>query len=539
MGPVPAGGGGGHGYGPVQVLRHVGLREWQWDRAAGLGLVPAQRPDRDDGRFSEAFAERVKAAAADVVAAVGDHPGYGVVRGAGLLAAATGLPVAPDDVRELVAAGLLVSVGEYEDAALYDTRVLRSPGEDVVDALRVVVAERLAWEAVSLTREQAVERLGWRWSEWDRVRAQWGLEPGRGGRFRVEDITALADDADLAEELRRDRALGPEQAAAHLDVRRVDFEHAVDAGWIAPAEHVERQVGRYKTVRVPLYRVGDVEDLRDLPGVDWEAVRAVPAGRPSALREFVRRPPTRASVVHAFAGRVADRFGVEAWAVYRSGPDRWEVDWTHNDDGAPTAAQVRELAAADPAVAALGKEVACGTESGRIARWARRMLAPGAACVLDTETTGLAPGSIVEIAVVDAATGRTLLDTLIRPGCPVEPGARWVHGITDDELDDAPTFGEVLPKLRRATAGRTVLAYNADFDAAFVLAEIGRLGTRPRPGHLGAPGTWACLMEQRSAWLGRSRWLPLGGGHRALGDARDARDLLGRMATPYGAKREN
>ena len=51
------------------------------------------------------------------------------------------------------------------------------------------------------------------------------------------------------------------------------------------------------------------------------------------------------------------------------------------------------------------------------------MREPGAAVILDTETTDL-DGYVVEIAVVDAATGDVLLDTFGQPGCPVEPGAR-------------------------------------------------------------------------------------------------------------------
>jgi hypothetical protein len=41
---------------------------------------------------------------------------------------------------------------------------------------------------------------------------------------------------------------------------------------------------------------------------------------------------------------------------------------------------------------------------------------------------------VVEIAVVDAGTNQTLLDTLINPGCPIQPGALWVHGLSDADV---------------------------------------------------------------------------------------------------------
>ena len=100
------------------------------------------------------------------------------------------------------------------------------------------------------------------------------------------------------------------------------------------------------------------------------------------------------------------------------------------------------------------------TEAGAAIRWARAMRVPGAAVILDTETTDL-DGYVVEVAVVDAGTGETLLDSLVNPGCPIQDEARWVHGISDADVADAPHWAEVLPMLLAVTEGRTILAYNA------------------------------------------------------------------------------
>jgi hypothetical protein len=71
-------------------------------------------------------------------------------------------------------------------------------------------------------------------------------------------------------------------------------------------------------------------------------------------------------------------------------------------------------------------------------------------------------GVVVEIAVIDAATGQVLLDTLVNPdGVRVDDGARAVHGISDEELAGAPRWGDVAPDFLAAVSGRRILAYNA------------------------------------------------------------------------------
>ncbi|MGW5081417.1 3'-5' exonuclease [Micromonospora echinospora] len=46
--------------------------------------------------------------------------------------------------------------------------------------------------------------------------------------------------------------------------------------------------------------------------------------------------------------------------------------------------------------------------------------------------------AVIEIAVIDAHTGAALLDTLVNPGMPIQPGAQAIHGITGDDVADAP-----------------------------------------------------------------------------------------------------
>jgi len=89
--------------------------------------------------------------------------------------------------------------------------------------------------------------------------------------------------------------------------------------------------------------------------------------------------------------------------------------------------------------------------------------------ILDTETTGMGKGAeVVEVSVINTR-GDTLLDTLVKPRAPrMNPHAQRVHGITMTMLKDAPVWPEVLPELAALAERRTVLAWNASFDAGML-----------------------------------------------------------------------
>jgi DNA polymerase III epsilon subunit-like protein len=80
----------------------------------------------------------------------------------------------------------------------------------------------------------------------------------------------------------------------------------------------------------------------------------------------------------------------------------------------------------------------------------------------DTETTGL-QGQIIAWAVC-SSSGEVLGSGYVKPTVPIEPGARAIHGITDEQLQDAPSFAEVLPELWRLLEQKTIIIYNAEFD---------------------------------------------------------------------------
>jgi DNA polymerase-3 subunit epsilon len=104
---------------------------------------------------------------------------------------------------------------------------------------------------------------------------------------------------------------------------------------------------------------------------------------------------------------------------------------------------------------------------------------------LDTETTGLSAEQgdrIVEIGCIELDnrrhTGRTL-HHYVNPQRSSHPDALRVHGITDEFLADKPPFAAIVDEVLDFLAGAEVIIHNAAFDAAFIDAELSRLG-RPK-----------------------------------------------------------
>ncbi|MFE4205484.1 hypothetical protein ACFRSX_30875 [Streptomyces goshikiensis] len=133
-----------------------------------------------------------------------------------------------------------------------------------------------------------------------------------------DQLAALARRRDLPALLDRHVPFGPDQAAVRLGVRRVDFDQVVRLGWISPAGSVMID---YKShggwTKVPLYSGVDLALLPVLrPGVDWEALRTVPAGRRSPLAGLAPVEPGRDVVLLAEVARIA-RVGRAAVANWR------------------------------------------------------------------------------------------------------------------------------------------------------------------------------------------------------------------------------
>jgi len=104
--------------------------------------------------------------------------------------------------------------------------------------------------------------------------------------------------------------------------------------------------------------------------------------------------------------------------------------------------------------------------------------------VLDTETTGLDPGDchrVIEIGCVELIdqlpTGITF-QRYLNPERPVADSEQ-VHGISDQFLSDKPLFDAVADDFLAFIGDAPLIIHNASFDAAFINAELERIGRAP------------------------------------------------------------
>jgi DNA polymerase III subunit epsilon len=162
---------------------------------------------------------------------------------------------------------------------------------------------------------------------------------------------------------------------------------------------------------------------------------------------------------------------------------------------------------------------------------------------IDTETTGRAADQdrVIEVGIAFFERGQCVDEKgwLINPERPIPPDATAVHGITDDDVAASPTFAEILPEILQALAGAMPVAYNAEFDKNFLLAEIARAaqGETQLPVAFRSdvtwidPLTWAreIQKDQKSRSLGdvcERLGIQLESAHRATHDARAAGQVL-------------
>jgi len=112
--------------------------------------------------------------------------------------------------------------------------------------------------------------------------------------------------------------------------------------------------------------------------------------------------------------------------------------------------------------------------------------------ILDTETTGLKRGEVVQIGVVDSS-GATLINTLVKPIEPIPPSTTRIHGITNQMVASAPRFAEVVDNLRNTLNGKHVIVYNAVYDRRMLHQSAEAAGIEKTDWK--AISRWWCAME--------------------------------------------
>ncbi len=168
--------------------------------------------------------------------------------------------------------------------------------------------------------------------------------------------------------------------------------------------------------------------------------------------------------------------------------------------------------------------------------------------VLDFETTNSATGlRAVELAAVVVRKGQVgeTFGELINPGCQIDSFSQSIHGITNADVRDAPSFREHWPRVRRLLRGAVVIAHNAPFDAGVMRNELWRNKLTPPPLEW-----WCTLRLARALWPDRfERYalaalvealdLPKRPTHRALDDAYAALELFRRQLDDAKERRLN
>ena len=154
--------------------------------------------------------------------------------------------------------------------------------------------------------------------------------------------------------------------------------------------------------------------------------------------------------------------------------------------------------------------------------------------VFDIETTGLSPTSdrMIEIGLIRTDNlGNPLAywSSLINPQQAVT--ATEIHGISDKDVANSPTFEDVLDQVLPRIRGQALAAHNAEFDISFLKVQLARAGwDLPKTPVL-------CTMEESQYFIpGLSRrrlqdciealGIDQAVEHRALGDASLATALV-------------
>ncbi len=154
--------------------------------------------------------------------------------------------------------------------------------------------------------------------------------------------------------------------------------------------------------------------------------------------------------------------------------------------------------------------------------------------VTDIETTGgyASANSIIEIAIY-IYDGNTILNefvSLINPHRPIPRFITSLTGITDEMVQQAPSFGDIAGKLHELLQGKVFVAHNVNFDYSFVKHQLALSGYNLNCSKLCTVRYARKIFPKLDSYsLGNvCRHFKIGitGRHRAAGDARATVELM-------------
>lgn len=153
----------------------------------------------------------------------------------------------------------------------------------------------------------------------------------------------------------------------------------------------------------------------------------------------------------------------------------------------------------------------------------------------DVETTGLDVQSdrVVEISCVKlhADGRRETLTYRVNPGMPIGPAATAVHGISDADVANAPSFAELAPALLAFFRDCDLTGFNIEqFDLPLLGREFGRAGLTFPDWPVSVIDSWRIFLRNEPRDLSAAYRFYCGGtlehAHSAEADATAAADIL-------------
>jgi DNA polymerase-3 subunit epsilon len=148
--------------------------------------------------------------------------------------------------------------------------------------------------------------------------------------------------------------------------------------------------------------------------------------------------------------------------------------------------------------------------------------------IIDIETCGgkfeLKKGAIIDICILihDGLQVVDKFSTLVNPQCHISTFYTRLSGITNEMVEDAPTFAMIAKKVLEMTEGHIFVAHNVGFDYGFVKAEFASLGYKYKRETLCTVRLARKILPKRISYslgnLCASLGIDIEGRHRAEGD---------------------
>ena len=172
-----------------------------------------------------------------------------------------------------------------------------------------------------------------------------------------------------------------------------------------------------------------------------------------------------------------------------------------------------------------------------------RLLSETELAFADVETTGLSTDAgdrIVEVAIIKAmgSTETVRYHQLVNPGRSIPTEVQRIHGISDADVADCPSFADIAATVADLLGGAWIVGHHVSFDVDFIGTELSRsclfvelagmFDTRRL-----AKSTWN-LSDNSLGSVARALGVGIVQQHRALDDTKAAQAVFAHVVAELG-----